>query len=65
MVPKQFQVPIHQASFDYAQEDLLQDVGVGEGEVRYRASFSLPKIAQVLVKWNQRAHSFGQDNHVD
>jgi hypothetical protein len=27
-------------------------VGVGEGEVRYRTSFSSKKIAQVLVMWS-------------
>jgi hypothetical protein len=42
------------------QGGLLLGVGVGEGLFRYRSSL-LPKIAQVLVKWRQQAHSL-QEN---
>jgi hypothetical protein len=41
------------------QGGLLLGVGVGEGVVRYRSSL-LPKIAQVLVKWHQQAHSWNK-----
>jgi hypothetical protein len=53
-------VPIHQASFDHESErPSARCWGWGKGRLGTDLLF-LPKIAQVLVKWSQRAHSWNK-----